>query len=184
MKIPRRTFLHLAAGAAALPIVPHLARAQDYPWRPVRVIVPFAPGGQTDVVARLIAQKLSDRLGKQFYVENAAGAGGNIGAGRAVQAEPDGHTILFIDAIGFTANLSLYNKVPYDPITDFGAVAIAATTMQVLSVNPSVPAQTVQELVALIRANPGKFSYGSAGVGRTLGWCPGTKPELSETASR
>ena len=88
MRIPRRTFLQLAAGAAALPVVPHLARAQDYPSRPVRVIVPFAPGGQTDVVARLIAQKLSDRLGKQFYVENAAGAGGNIGAGRAVQAAP------------------------------------------------------------------------------------------------
>jgi len=164
MILPRRTFLHLAAGAAALPIVSR-ARAQDYPARPVRVIVPFAPGGQTDVVARLVAQKLSDRLGKQFYVENAAGAGGNIGAGRAVQAAPDGHTILFIDAIGFTANPSLYAKVPYDPVTDFDAVAIAATTMQVLAVNPSVPAQTVQELVALIRANPGKFSFGSAGVG-------------------
>ena len=164
MILPRRTFLHLAAGAAALPIVSR-ARAQDYPARPVRVVVPFAPGGQTDVVARLVAQKLSDRLGKQFYVENAAGAGGNIGAGRAVQAAPDGHTILFIDAIGFTANPSLYAKVPYDPVTDFDAVAIAATTMQVLAVNPSVPAQTVQELVALIRANPGKFSFGSAGVG-------------------
>jgi tripartite-type tricarboxylate transporter receptor subunit TctC len=165
MKLPRRRLLHLAAGAAALPAVSRFARAQDYPARPVRVIVPFAPGGQTDVVARLVAQKLSDRLGKQFYVENAAGAGGNIGAARAVQAAPDGHTILFIDAIGFTANPSLYAKVPYDPLTDFDAVAIAATTMQVLSVNPSVPAQTVQELVALIRANPGKFSYGSAGVG-------------------
>jgi tripartite-type tricarboxylate transporter receptor subunit TctC len=127
--------------------------------------VPFAPGGQTDVVARLIAQKLSDRLGKQFYVENAAGAGGNIGAGRAVQAAPDGHTILFVDAIAFVANPNLYNKVPYDPLTDFDAVAFGATTMQVLAVNPTVPAQTVQELVALIRANPGKFSYGSAGVG-------------------
>ena len=169
MKLRRRTFLHLAAGAAALPVVSRFARAQDYPSRPVRVIVPFAPGGQTDVVARLIAQKLSDRLGKQFYVENAAGAGGNIGAGRAMQAAPDGHTILFIDAIGFTANPSLYNKIPYDPVTDFDAVAIGATTMQVLAVNPSVPAQTVQELVALIRANPGKFSYGSAGVGTGAG---------------
>ncbi len=163
MKLARRTFLHLAAGAAALPAVSRIARAQAYPSRPVRVIVPFAPGGQTDVVARLIAQQLSDRLGKQFYIENAAGAGGNIGAGRAAQAAPDGYTILFIDAIGFTANPSLYNKVPYDPLTDFDAVAIGATTMQVLAVNPSVPAQTVQELVALIRANPGKYSYGSAG---------------------
>jgi tripartite-type tricarboxylate transporter receptor subunit TctC len=165
MKLRRRSFLHLAAGAAALPFVSRFARAQDYPSRPVRVIVPFAPGGQTDVVARLIAQKLSDRMGKQFYVENAAGAGGNIGAGRAVQAAPDGHTILFIDAIGYCANPSLYAKVPYDPITDFDAVGIAATTMQVLAVHPSVPAQTVQELVALIRANPGKYSYSSAGVG-------------------
>jgi tripartite-type tricarboxylate transporter receptor subunit TctC len=165
MKFPRRTFLRLAAGAAALPAVSQLARAQAYPARPVRVIVPFSPGGQTDVVARLIAQKLSDRLGKQFYVENAAGAGGNIGAGRAAQAAPDGYTILFIDAIGFAANPTLYEKVPYDPVTDFDAVGIGAVTMQVLAVNPSVPANTVQELIALIKANPGKYSYGSAGVG-------------------
>jgi tripartite-type tricarboxylate transporter receptor subunit TctC len=165
MKLPRRKFLHLAAGAAAMPFISRLAHAQDYPSRPVRVIVPFAPGGQTDVVARLIAQKLSDRMGKQFYIENAAGAGGNIGAGRAVQAAPDGHTLLFIDAIGFCANPTLYAKVPYDAVNDFDAVAIAATTMQVLAVHPSVPAQTVQELVALIRANPGKYSYSSAGVG-------------------
>src|SRR5262249_15012967 len=154
MKLPRRKFLQLAAGAVALPGSSWSARAQDYPSRPVRLIVPFAPGGQTDVVARLIALKLSDRLGKQFYVENAAGAGGNIGAGRAVQAAPDGYTLLFIDAIGYAANLTLYAKVPYDPEKDFDAVAIAATTMQVLAVNPSVPAQTVQELVTLIRANP------------------------------
>ena len=154
----RRTFLHLAAGAAALPAVSRIAQAQAqaYPSRPVRVIVPFAPGGQTDVVARLIAQKLSDRLGQNFYIENAAGAGGNIGAGRAAQAAPDGYTILFIDAIGYAANPSLYDKLPYDPMTDFDAVGIGATTMQVLAAHPSVPATTVQELVALIRANPGK----------------------------
>ena len=165
MKLPRRRFLHLAAGAAALPAISRIARAQAYPSRPVRVIVPFAPGGQTDVVARLIAQKLSDRLGQQFYIENATGAGGNIGAGRAAQAAPDGYTILFIDAIGFTANPNLYSKLPYDPLTDFDAVAIGATTMQVLSVNPLVPAQTVQELVALIGANPGQYNFSSAGVG-------------------
>ena len=165
MKLPRRRFLHLAAGAAALPALSRVARAQAYPSRPVRVIVPFAPGGQTDVVARLIAQKLSDRLGQQFYIENATGAGGNIGAGRAAQAAPDGYTILFIDAIGFTANPNLYSKLPYDPLTDFDAVAIGATTMQVLSAHPSVPAQTIQELVALIRANPGKYNFSSAGVG-------------------
>jgi tripartite-type tricarboxylate transporter receptor subunit TctC len=165
MELPRRRFLHLAGSVCALSILSRLAMAQTYPSRPVRVIVPFAPGGQTDVVARVIAQKLSDRLGKQFYVENVPGAGGNLGAGRAAQAEHDGYTIVFIDSIGFTANPTLYHKVPYDPVTDFDAVAIAATTMQVLAVNPLVPAQTVQELVALIRANPGKYSFSSAGTG-------------------
>ena len=165
MVLPRRGFLNLVATGAAVLGCPRLGAAQAYPGRPVRVIVPFAPGGQTDVVARLVAQKLSDRLGKQFYVENAAGAGGNIGAGRAAQAEPDGHTILFVDGIGFTANPTLYNKVPYDPIADFEPVGVAAMTMQVLAVNPSVSANTVQELVALIKSSPGKFSYASAGVG-------------------
>ena len=165
MKLPRRRFLTLAAGAAALPVLPRIARAQAYPSRPVRVIVPFAPGGQTDVVARLIAQKLSERLGQNFYVENAAGAGGNIGAGRAAQAAPDGYTILFIDAIGYAANPTLYSKLPYDPLTDFEAVGIGATTMQVLAAHPSVPAQTVQELIEQIKANPGKYNYSSAGVG-------------------
>ena len=139
--------------------------AQSYPARPVRVIVPFAPGGQTDVVARLVAQRLSDRLGKQFYVENAAGGGGNIGVGRAALAEPDGHSIVLVDGIAFAANPALYATIPYDPIADFEPVGVAATTMQVLAVNPSVPANTVQELVALIKASPGKFSYASAGVG-------------------
>jgi tripartite-type tricarboxylate transporter receptor subunit TctC len=163
--LPRRRFLQLAIGSAALAATAGRAGAQSYPARPVRVVVPFAPGGQTDVVARIVAQHRSERLGKQFYVENVAGAGGNIGVGRAAQAAPDGYTILFIDGIGFTANPSIYNKVPYDPLTDFEAVGIGASTMQVLAVHPSVPARTVQELVALIRANPGKYSYGSAGVG-------------------
>ena len=163
----RRRFLIGAAGGAALLAGSRLslAQAQAYPTRPVRMIVPFAPGGQTDVVARLIALKLSDKFGKQFYVENVAGAGGNIGVGRAAQAEPDGYTIVFIDSIAFAANPSLYSKVPYDPIKDFDAIGIGATTMQVLAVNPTVPAQTVQEFVALVRANPGKYAYSSAGVG-------------------
>jgi tripartite-type tricarboxylate transporter receptor subunit TctC len=165
MKLPRRGFLRLAAGAAAFPVVSHVARAQAYPTRPVRVIVPFAPGGQTDVVARLIGQALSERLGKQFYVENAPGAGGNIGTGRAAQAAPDGYTIIVVDGIAFAGNPSLYNKVPYDPTKDFEPVGIGATTMMVLAVHPGVPARTVQDLVTLIRANSGKYSYASAGVG-------------------
>jgi tripartite-type tricarboxylate transporter receptor subunit TctC len=142
-----------------------IAWAQAYPSRPVRVIVPFAPGGQTDVVARLVAQKLSEQLGQQFFVENVGGAGGNIGAGRAAQAAPDGYTILLVDGIGFTANPNLYSKVPYDPVKSFDPVANAATTMQILAVHPSVPAKTIQELVAVVKANSGKYSYASAGVG-------------------
>jgi tripartite-type tricarboxylate transporter receptor subunit TctC len=164
MKFSRRTFLHLAAGAAALPAMPHLARAQTYPTQPVRVIVPFGPGGQTDVVGRLIAQRLSDQLGKQFYIENVTGAGGSIGTGRAAQAAPDGYTLVIPDGIAFTSNPSLYAKVPYDPIRDFVPITIAATTMQVLAVHPSIPARTVQELVALIKGGA-KYSYATAGVG-------------------
>lgn len=165
MKLSRRKFLRNASLSAALPALPSLARADTYPSRPVRVIVPFAPGGQTDVVARLVAQKLSDRLGKQFYVENVAGAGSSIGVGRAAQSPPDGYTILFVDGIAYVTNPVIYPKVPYDPAVDFDSVAIAATTMQVLAVHPSVPAKNVQELVALIKANPGKYSYASAGTG-------------------
>jgi tripartite-type tricarboxylate transporter receptor subunit TctC len=165
MKLPRRQFLRLAGSAAALLPLGRFAWAQTYPMQPVRVIVPFAAGGQADVVGRLVAQKLSEQLGKQFYVENVPGGGGSIGAGRAAQAAPDGYTILVADGIAFTANPSLYNKVPYDPIRDFAPITIAATTMQVLAVHPSVPARTVQELVALIKAGAGKYSYASAGVG-------------------
>src|SRR5712691_11566846 len=161
MKLPRRQFLHLAAGVAVLPAVSRVARAQIYPTRPVRMIVPFAPGGQTDVIARLIAQKLSEHFGKQYYVENMPGAGGNIGMGRAAQAMPDGYTILVVDGTSFVVNPTLYAKVPYDPYKDFDPVTIAVSTTQVLTVNPSLPARTVKDLVELIKANPGKYSYSS-----------------------
>ena len=164
MKLPRRQFLHLTAAAAALPAIPRVAWAQAYPARPVRLIVPFAPGGPTDVFARLIAQKLSEHLGKQFYVENIAGAGGNVGAGRAAQAAPDGYTIL-INGANHVVNPILYDQVPYDPAKDFEPVTIAVTAPAVLTVHPSVPAQTVKELVALIKANAGKYSYASPGTG-------------------
>src|SRR5215210_497805 len=161
----RRQFLHHATIAATIPVFVSRAKADTYPTRAVRVIVPFAPGGQTDVVARLVAQKLSERLGKQFFIENVAGAGSSIGVGRAAQATPDGYTVLFVDGVAFVTNPILQNNVPYHPVTDFNSVAIAATTMQVLAVHSSVPANTVQELVALIKANPGKYSYASAGTG-------------------
>jgi tripartite-type tricarboxylate transporter receptor subunit TctC len=126
MKLPRRQFLHLAAGAAALPAVSRLARAQTYPSRPVRVIVPYAPGGPTDVFGRLIAQKLSEHFGKQFYVENVGGAGGNIGMGQGARAAPDGYTIVIVGP-GIVINPSLYDKVPFDPYKDFDPVTLACT---------------------------------------------------------
>jgi tripartite-type tricarboxylate transporter receptor subunit TctC len=164
MKLPRRQFLHLAAGAAVLPAVSHIARAQSYPTRPVRVIVPYAPGGPTDVFGRLIAQKLSEQLGRQFFVENIGGAGGNIGMGRAARADRDGHTVVMV-ATPLAINPSLYDSVPFDPIKDFDPVTLAVSTTTVLVVHPSVPAQTTRDLVALIRANPGKYSFASPGTG-------------------
>jgi tripartite-type tricarboxylate transporter receptor subunit TctC len=178
MKLPRRTFLRLIAAAAALRVNSSTGWAQAYPAHPVRVLVPFAPGGQVDVVARLIAQRLSEQLGQQFYVENAPGGGGTIGTGRAVQAAPDGHTILVQDGIAFTANPSLYRKVPYDPTRDFDPVTIPATTMQVLAVHPSIQARSIEELVALIKGNPGKYSYASPGTG-TPGHLVGEQFRLS-----
>jgi tripartite-type tricarboxylate transporter receptor subunit TctC len=164
MNLPRRRFLHLAAGAAALPMVSRIAGAQAYPTRPVRVIVPFAPGGPTDVLARLIAQSLSERLGQQFYVENVAGAGGNIGTGQAARAPADGYSIL-ISANNHVINPTLYQNVPYDPFGDFEAVTMAAGFATALSVNPSLAANSVKELVALVKASPGKYSFASPGFG-------------------
>lgn len=165
MKVPRRQFMRVLAACPALLTSSRMAWTQAYPTRPVRLIVPFAPGGQTDVIARLVGQKLSEYYGKQFYVENMPGAGGNIGMGRAAQASPDGSTILIVDGTTFVVNPTLYTKVPYDPYKDFDPVTIAASTTQVLTVHPSLPAHTVNELVELIRANPGKYSYSSPGVG-------------------
>ena len=164
MKLPRRRFLCLAAAAAGLSSVSPVAWTQSYPSKPVRVIVPFAPGGPTDVFARLISQKLSEHLGKQFFVENIVGAGGNVGTGRAAQAAPDGYTIL-VNGANHVVNPTLYDQVPYDPAKDFEPVTIAVTAPAVLTIHPSVPAQTVKELVALIKANPGKYSYASPGTG-------------------
>lgn len=164
MRLPRRRFLHFAAGIAALPALSGLARAQSYPARTVRVIVPYSPGGPTDVCARLIAQKLSDRLGKQFYVEDIVGAGGNIGTGQAARTAPDGYTIL-ITVNSYVINPTLYEKVPYDPLRDFEAVTEVAIFQSAMFVHPSLPARSVAELVALIKANPNKYSFASPGFG-------------------
>jgi tripartite-type tricarboxylate transporter receptor subunit TctC len=135
-----------------------------YPTRPVRAVVAFAPGGVTDTFARLMTQKLTERLGKQVYVENIAGASGNLGTGQVAKAAPDGYTILFAFS-SHVVNPTLFTRVPYDPIKDFDPVTLAVASTTVLTVNPSVPAKTVKELVDLIKANPGKYSYGSAGAG-------------------
>jgi tripartite-type tricarboxylate transporter receptor subunit TctC len=140
--------------------------AGSYPDKPVKMIVPFAPAGPTDIVARLIATKLSERLGRQFYVENVSGAGGNTGMGQAARAAPDGYTVLFVSS-SYVVNPSLYPKIPYDPYKDFIPVTVVGDAPNILMVNPSVPAKTVAELVAYIKANPGKLSYASAGTGTT-----------------
>src|SRR3954447_7995107 len=142
------------------------ALAQGYPNRLVHVVVGFPPGGPTDVIARIVAQNLSDSLGQQFVVENIGGAGGNTAAGQVARATPDGYTIMAIST-GFMVNPSLYAKVPYDPIRDFAAVSLVAASPNVVVVNPSVPAKTLLELVQLIRDNPGKYSYAGPGVGST-----------------
>jgi tripartite-type tricarboxylate transporter receptor subunit TctC len=138
----------------------------DYPSRPVRVIVPFAPGGVVDVMARLLTQKLSDAMGKNFYIDNVGGAGGNIGTRNAAAAPKDGYTIL-ITSSSFVVNPSLHAKAPYDPLNDFSPVSIAAASPNVLVVNPGETAKSVGELVEVIRQSPGKYSFGSAGVGTT-----------------
>ena len=135
-----------------------------YPARPVRVVVPFAPGGPSDVIARLLAQKFSESLGQQFYVENHAGGGGNLGTALAARTAPDGYTIL-VASSSFMINPGLYAKVPYDPYTDFDPVTEIATTPNVLVVHPSVAVTSVRELIDLIRANPGKYSYANPGTG-------------------
>jgi tripartite-type tricarboxylate transporter receptor subunit TctC len=140
--------------------------AEKYPDRPVRVIVGFNAGGPTDVIARLVAQKLSDSLGQNFVVENMPGAGGNLASGQVARATADGYTIMVIST-GFMVNPSLYAHVPYDPIKDFAPITLVAASPNVVVVNPQVPAKTLPELVQLIRDNPGKYSYAGPGVGST-----------------
>lgn len=150
--------------AAALPTPSRFALAQAYPARPVRLIVPFGPGGNADVFGRIIAQRLSERLGEQFYVENVNGAGGNIGVGRAALAAPDGYTIL-VTPPSYVINPSLYDKIPYDARKSFDPVTLAVSTTVVLAVHPFVPAQTLKELIALIKTNPSRYNYAMAGLG-------------------
>jgi len=151
--------------AAALAVVA-TAHAQEYPNRPVRIIVPFAAGGPPDVISRIVAQKLSERWGQQVYVENHPGAGGNTGTAAAARATADGYT-LYMMSTGFMVNPSLYAKVPYDPIKDFAPVTLAAASPNILFVHPTVPAHSARELIDLIKSNPGKYSYAQPSTGST-----------------
>jgi tripartite-type tricarboxylate transporter receptor subunit TctC len=163
MKLVRRHLLSLAGAAAADLAAPQWTWAQSYPARPVRLIVPYAAGGPTDVFARIVAQKLSDSLGKQFYVENVVGASGNIGIGRGAKAAADGYTMLIVPT-NYVVNPALFGTVPYDAMKDFDPVTLAVTSPMIISVHPSLP-RSVSELIALIKANPGKYSYASGGTG-------------------
>ena len=164
MKLPRRNFLHLAAGAAALPAVSRFAWAQAYPSRPVRIVLPFAPGGVNDITARLIGQLLTERLGQQFLIENRTGGGGNIGIEAVVRSPADGYTLL---VVGTTAaiNATLFEKLNYNFIRDIAPVASIIRVPHVMQVNPSLPVATVPEFIAYAKANPGKISMGSGGNG-------------------
>jgi tripartite-type tricarboxylate transporter receptor subunit TctC len=165
MRLPRRQFLHLAAGAAALPIASRVARAEAYPTRPVRLlIVGFGPGGVTDIVARIMAQWLSERLGQPFVVENRPGAGSNIATEVVVRASPDGYTLLLTTSSNFV-NATLFDKLSFNFIRDIVPVASIMRTPAVMEVNLAVPAKTVTEFVAYAKANPGKINMAAVGPG-------------------
>ena len=157
MNFPRRRVLHLAASAVAVATVSRPARGQVYPTRPVRIIVGFTPGGTTDIAARLIGQRLSERLGQQFVIENRPGAGSNIAAEAAINASPDGYTLLLVGAPN-AINATLYEKLNFDFIRDIAPVGGIIRTALVMQVNPSVPAKTVPEFIAYANANPGKIN--------------------------
>jgi tripartite-type tricarboxylate transporter receptor subunit TctC len=164
MNLLRRQFLQLAAGAAALPAMPRIARAQPYPSRPVRIIIPFPAGQATDTIARLMGQSLSERLGQPFVIENRTGAGGNIGTETVVRATPDGYTLLLV-GLSSAINATLYEKLNFNFIRDIAPVASIGGTPYVMVVNPSVPAHSVPEFIAYARANSGKINMGSSGIG-------------------
>ena len=164
MKLPRRRFLHLAAGAAALPAVSRMANAQSYPTRPVRIVVGFTAGGSTDIGARLIGQWLQERLGQSFVIENRPGAGTNIATESVVRALPDGYTLLMIGPSS-AVNATLYDKLSFVFLRDIAPIASLIRQPQIMLANPSVTAKTVPEFIAYAKANPGKITMASAGVG-------------------
>jgi len=166
--LKRRTALALAMVAASALALGTAAQAQEFPDRPITLVVPFAAGGSTDVVARIIGQKMSDELGQQIVVENVAGAGGNLGADRVARAEADGYTILMGTVATHALNPLILKTKPYDPKKDFAPVSLLVLVPNVLVVNPELPAKNVAELVALLKAAPDQYSYASSGNGTPL----------------
>jgi tripartite-type tricarboxylate transporter receptor subunit TctC len=164
MKLPRRIFLHLAAGAAVLSAISHAASAQTYPSQPVHIIVPVPPGGALDIIARLIGQWLSEHLRQPFVIENRPGGGTNIGVELVTRAPADGYTLLLIPG-SVTANATLYDKLSFNFISDIAPIAMISSLPLVMLVNLSVPAKTVAEFIAYAKANPGKLSMASGGIG-------------------
>jgi len=165
----RSAFLSFVAAVFALSAAAH---AQDqYPAKPVRVVVPFSAGGPTDIVGRVIAQKLSELFNQQFFVENKVGAGGNIGADVVAKSPADGYTLLVATVSTHAINPGLYSKMPYDPVKDFAPIAQVGVTPTMLGVHPSIPATDIKGLIALVKANPGKYTYGSSGLGSILHLC-------------
>jgi len=167
MKLPRRQFLHLAAGAAALPALSRVAWAQGYPTRPIRWVVGFVPGGATDIIARLMGQWLSERLGQSVVIENRPGAGSNIATEVVVNAPADGYTLLLVGP-AHTVNATLYERLNYNFIRDIAPIASISREPLVMVVNPSVPAKTVTEFIAYAKAHPGKLNMASSGIGTSV----------------
>jgi tripartite-type tricarboxylate transporter receptor subunit TctC len=167
MTFSRRRFLHLAAGSAAVPALPHIARADAYPSRPIHLIIGYLPGGSADMTARLFGQWLSDRLGQQVVVESRAGASTNIATEAVVRAAPDGYTLLLVPPANAT-NASLYERLNFDFLRDIDPVAGLIRFPDVVDVNLALPVRTIPELIAYAKANPGALNFGSSGVGSTL----------------
>jgi tripartite-type tricarboxylate transporter receptor subunit TctC len=170
-KCARKGLVRLGTIVAVFALTCAAANAQDYPSRPVRIVVPFAAGGPTDIVGRIIGAKLGELLGQQFFVENKLGAGGNIGAETVAKSAPDGYTLLVATVSTHAINPGLYSKMPYDPVRDFSPIAQVGVTPTMLGVHPSIPAKDIQSLIALVKDNPGKYTYGSSGLGSILHLC-------------
>jgi tripartite-type tricarboxylate transporter receptor subunit TctC len=185
MKLPRRRFLHLAAAAAALPAMSRITRAQAYPTRPITIIVPFAPGGGTDVAARIVGEHMSRTLGQQIVVQNVAGAGGTVGSTRAMRANPDGYTLVMGQMGTHAAAVALYPNLAYDPVLDFEPIGMVAEAPVVIAARKGLPPNDLKEFVAFARANSDKLNVGHAGVGSIFfttclmfDLIPGVKPTL------